>query len=174
MLLNITDSNIFYILELCLVISYLTLLCISSCLTIMNAVSPGYALIDWWLWPKDASHHQSSLDSSTALCIVSLLIGRTIIIAISDRRFDAEDLWGLLCHSLIRGLIVLREVNIRQVFSKRSRCQVSRALRHRRAKCIVLLRGIVDHTVRGWCFMQVDSTLVFWRRLLDFFFLMVH
>lgn len=46
MLLNITDSYVFYVLELCLVISYLALLCISSCLTIMNAVSSGYALID--------------------------------------------------------------------------------------------------------------------------------
>jgi hypothetical protein len=174
MLLNITDSNIFYILELCLVISYLTLLCISSCLTIMNAVSPGYTLIDWWLWPKDASHHQSSLDSSTALWIISLLVGRTIIIAICDRRFDAEDLWGLLCHRLIRGLIVLREVNIRQVLSKSSRSQVGRALRHRRAECIVLMGAIVDHTVWGWSLMQVDCTLVFWRRLLCFLFLMVY
>lgn len=113
MLLNITDSNIFYILKLYLVISTLALLSSSSCLAIMNAVSSGNALIDWWLWPKNTCHHQSSLDSTTTLCIVSLLVGRTIIVAISDRRFDAEDLWRLLCHCLIRGLIMLREVNIR-------------------------------------------------------------
>lgn len=174
MLLNITDSNIFYILELCLVISTLTLLCSSSCLTIMNAVSSGYALIDWWLCSEDASHHQSSLDPSTSLCIVSLLVGRTIIIAISDRRFDTEDLRGLLCHCLIRGLIMLREVNIRQVLSKSSRRQVCGTLRHSWAKCIVLLCAIVDHTVWSWCFVQVDCALVFWRWLLCFFLLMVH
>lgn len=174
MLLNITDSNVFYVLELCLVISYLALLCISSCLTIMNAVSSGYALIDWWLWTKDPSHHQSSLDPSITLSVVSLLVGRAIIIAISDRRFDAEDLWGLLSHCLIRGLIVLREVNIRQVLSKSSRSQVGRALRHCRAEGIMLMRAIVDHTIWGWSLMEVDCTLVFWRRLLCFLFLMVY
>jgi hypothetical protein len=174
MLLNITDSNIFYILELCLVISTLTLLCSSSCLTIMNAVSSGYAFIYWWLCPEDSSHHQCSLDPSTSLCIVSLLVGRTIIIAISDRRFDTEDLRGLLCHCLIRGLIMLREVNIRQVLSKSSRRQVCGTLRHSRAKCIVLLCAIVDHTVWSWCLVQVDCALVFWRWLLCFFLLMVH
>ena len=45
MLLNITDSDVFNILKLCLVISSLALLNISSCLTIVNAVSSSLALI---------------------------------------------------------------------------------------------------------------------------------
>lgn len=174
MLLNITDGNVFNILKWSRGIRPLVLQCIChSSLAIMNAVSSGLTFIDRILSSKNTSHHQCTLYTRVALGIICLLVGRAVIIAASNWRFDTKNLWRLLCHCLIRDWIMLREVDVRQVLTECSSCHVSSARGNSCSKRAVLLRAIVNHTVWGWGLVKVDCALVLWRGMLGFLFLMM-
>ncbi len=141
----------------------------------MNAVSSGLTFIDWRLTSKDTSHHQGPLYTCTALSIICFLVGRAVIVATCYWRFYTEDLWRLLCHGLIRGWIMLREMYVRQVLTESSSRHISRTWGNARSKRAVLLRAIINHNVWSGCFVKVYCTLKLCGGVFSFLFLiMVH